>query len=494
MLFRFFLRSTCYLSLASIVAASPPVPLPTSTSAPRLRDGVVADIRRHKFPLKNVGIAVIDDRGKTIVGLNAERPYKPASSQKLLTTAAALHYLGLDYAFETLLVAEASPENGVIDGDVVLRGGGDPNISGRFYGDKPTALLHTWARQLREAGVERITGDLIADDTLFDDVRFLPGWKRTQEGRWFCAQISALSLNDNCVDFTVTPARSVGAAARVRATPQCDAVKISGAPKTVAGSKSRVLLHRVSGTNRIRVSGTIGLRAAPYKDHVTVDDPAVFFASTLARVFKDEGISVQGTVRKARDSDTPVNEEGGFTLVRHTSKLSADLPVIHKRSQNLHAELLLKTLGARIGGEGSVDGGAVAIRKYLREVGLPATDLVIADGSGLAHDNRATPALFARLLHSLRRHEQFSVYRDSLAIATKDGTLAKRFRDSPLSGRLYGKTGSILGVSTLTGYITKGDRVWSFAILINGYPPGSIDARGLQERICERLYRAMSGS
>lgn len=462
-------------------------------------------IARYGFPYANVAVAVVCDKGEVVVSLNADEPFKPASNQKLLITAAALRWLGADHVYETTILATGPVREGTIAGDVIIRGGGDPNISGRFSGGRPAALLETWAERLRAAGIRRIEGDLVGDDTLFDDVRFLPGWNRAQEGRWYAAQVSALSLNDNCIDLTIEPGAAAGALARVSALPSCPFVELSGVPRTVAGGETRILVHRESGTNRISISGTIDRRLPHWKDSVTVDDPALFFTGAFASALEAAGITLAGRPRKAERSpaaappcsdgalpgEVPPREE--IVLVRHTSTLKQDLPVIHKSSQNLHAEILLKTLGARISGEGSVAGGEEALRRFLRAKGLPEAGVVIADGSGLAHENRLSALLLARLLHGVKSEPYFEVYRDSLAIAGEDGTLRKHFEGaSPLRGKLFGKTGSIAGVSSLTGFIEREGAVWCFSILVNGFAPRARSHRELQERICESVYEAMA--
>src|SRR4030095_4932541 len=160
-------------------------------------------------------------------------------------------------ACETTGAAAAPVESGRIAGDVVIRGSGDPNISGRFYGGDGMALLHRWAAELEKVGLSEVAGDVVADDTLFDDVRFLPGWDPKQEETWYSAQVSALSLNDNCVDVTVRPAKTPGRAATVETPPRGEAIQVEGSPETTAGGAARIIVHRKPGTNRLRVEGQI---------------------------------------------------------------------------------------------------------------------------------------------------------------------------------------------------------------------------------------------
>ena len=456
----------------------------------------------HGFKERSLSITVIDDRGRVRVGINRHEPFKPASNMKILTTAAALHFLGESYLYETQLLASAPLQGHTIDGNLILRGTGDPNISGRFYDGDTTAILRTWARQLHKHGLWRVGGDLIVDDSFFDNVRFLPTWDRGQEGRWYAAQISPLTLNDNCIDVSIRPARSVGSRARVSFVPACSAIQVRGAPSTSSGSRWSITIHRKTGTNDISVKGKIGRRIkGDFADHVTVDDPALFFGSVLSRILTEEGIELAGEVRRVAPGSghyerhsrkrSPARPGAGeILLARHTSTLKQDLAVINKNSQNLHAEILLKTLGARVEGSGSVEGGARAIHRFLVAKGLPTGGLDVHDGSGLSHHNRVSSGQLAGVLRAAMTESWFATYRDSLAVAGVDGTLRKKFqRSRDLRGRVRAKTGNIRGVSCLSGYLTRGSKTWCFSILVNGY--GSKSTASLQEKILSRLDRAM---
>ncbi len=495
-----------------------------SFASPVLAGSLETDVRgliaKQGFAVDDVAVAIISDRGELAVSIHSRKPLKPASNQKVLTSAAAMHLLGPDHRYETTLVAAAPIRDGRIDGDLTVRGTGDPNMSSRFYDGGPAALFRQWARELSAKGLRRIRGDLVADDTFFDDVRLPPTWDMRQEETWYSAQVSALSINDNCLDVLVRPAAQAGRPARVEVVPSCGAIQVEGAPETVAGAETRVIVHRKPGTNRVSVTGQIALRHPPWSGNVTLDDPAMVFASTLAEVLKGEGIAIQGKVRKAErgnehDASIVRAAQGGagtgavqrsnepsravpssaraveVALVKHTSTLLQDLPIILKRSQNLHAEVLLKALGARAGGEGSLKGGERAIRKFLKAKGISDAGLVLGDGSGLSHENRVTAEILARVLYSVRAEKYFDDYLKALPLAGLDGTLDDRFRASPVRGNLYAKTGYIKGVSCLSGYVVKGERVWCFSVLVNRLRGGVRGAKALQERIGERVYEEM---
>ena len=441
-------------------------------------------------------MTVLTDRGDPVVSIDSSLPMKPASNMKVLTTLAGLEVLGADYQFETQIVATAPLRRGKLAGDLIVYGTGDPNISGRFYDGDVLALFRTWALRLRNSGLVEVQGDLIADDSFFDSVRFLPGWKPSAMGRWFSAEISSLNLNDNCVEVQITPG-TPGRKARVEVTPKSPFIEIDGAPRTVAQGKTKITIHRSPTSNRLTVRGQIHHKRKTWSDTVAVYDPALFFSYTLERVLEEEGVDIGGIVRRRdRSGAEPVHPgklPGSQLLVDHKSSLLLDLAVINKRSQNLHAEVLLKTLGARAGGEGSVAGGGRVVRQYLKKLDADVSGLVVADGSGLAHDNRVTTEILARSLNAARDKDYFPTFKKSLPVAGVDGTLAKRFRNEPqLHGRLFAKTGYILGVSGLSGYIQRDATVWTFSMLFQRLPGGNSSVKRLQERIAAAIDRRMA--
>lgn len=448
-------------------------------------------IQRHGFQKGEVAVAVIGENGEPLVSIHAREPLKPASNQKLLTTAAALALLGPDHKYVTRLQASAPIRDGRVDGDLVVRGTGDPNISSRFYQGGPQALFRQWARALKEKGLREVSGGILADDLFFDDIRMPPTWDDRQAETWYSAQVSALSLNDNCLDVIVKPATVAGKPAQIQIVPECALFEVEGAPQTIASGKTKVIVHRKPGTNKYSVKGQIAVRSAAWTGNVTLDDPAAVFASTLLRAMRDEGIVVQGAARKVDRAATAATPTAPEILVEHTSTMQQDLGVILKRSQNLHAELLLKALGAKVSGEGSLAGGEGAIRQFLKARKIPVNELVVADGSGLSHANRLSAETLARTLHSVRGETYFELFLQALPIAGQDGTLDDRFRGRASRGKLHAKTGYIRGVSCLSGYVLNGNRIASFAILVNRKQVGIGPAKTLQEEIGDVVFHAL---
>jgi len=500
-----------------VVAVAPTVRGGGADAASGLERRIRALVAAYGVDPSLVGVAVLDESGQPRALLEADTPLKPASNLKVLTTAAGWALLGPgrrasrrvfapapvpvpapvpEHEYLTRLVASAPLGAGVVAGDLIVEGRGDPNISGRFHEDDPLAVFRTWARQLRRAGLRKIAGDFIADDSYFDAERFLPGWNRRNEGRWFSAEISPLSFEDNCVTVRVHPT-APGQPARVEVTPASPFVTVVGAPRTVAGRSASVRVHRAEGENRVTVSGNIGDRVSNWYDHVAVVDPSLFFVHTLAAELAREGIVIGGRVRRIAPSDARtealVAGGRGEVLLEHRSRLGLDLPVINKRSQNLHAEILLKTIGREVSGEGSVAGGAQAIRRFVASLGVDTTGLVIADGSGLSADNRVSARQLAMTLWAVSSRPGFAAFLESLPVAGVDGTLEDRFSQYPeLVGAVRAKTGFIDSVSALSGFVERDGRRWSFAILVNRFTGDGLSAaKRLQESIVARIHDVM---
>ena len=453
---------------------------------PGVLQGIVA--RRGGGRLQ-VGVVVLDDTGKPLASIEGDRPLAPASNQKVLIVGSALGLVGPEFAYETTLQCREAPRAGAIP-ELVVRGTGDPNIPNRYQDQEPTAVFKAWAAELKKKGVERITGDLVVDDSYFDGVRFLPGWKESQQGSWYEAEVSALNFNDNCVGVTAK-AGATGQPAKVELSPLTSFSSVDNRSRTVDGPKAIPRFDRRNGSNTIIVSGEISSKqkTSTELNHITVEDPALYFGTVLAETLRAEGIAVGGKVVRGK-----VSESAGPSpqvLVTHRSTLADDLKVINKHSQNLHAEVLLKAIGARKGGEGSIAGGGRAVAAFLKAAGIPATGFQLEDGSGLSAGNRVCPATLAGVLSWIERQPYFRLYRDSLPIAGVDGTLKKRFKGKRCSTHVFAKTGYLNGASALSGYVEKGTKSWVFSVVVNGLRGDLQDAKALEEEVPQAVYDAM---
>jgi D-alanyl-D-alanine carboxypeptidase/D-alanyl-D-alanine-endopeptidase (penicillin-binding protein 4) len=439
-----------------------------------------------------VGAEVLSlTRGDVLYSLNAERLLQPASNVKLFTSAAALHYLGPRFTFRTTLYGTGGVDgDGVLRGDLVLEGRGDPSLSGRFYADSVTYVFDGFVQALRDRGVTRVDGDLVGDNRYFEGPELGEGWAWDAQQWWYGAQIDALSFNDNTVTVRVQPGAGPGSPARVELVPDTEYVTVVNDVVTGTGQgRQSIAVHRQPESNEIRLRGRVPRRGGAALV-IAVDDPALYALTVLRERLEHAGIELDGDVRPADEEDA-VGVAGRTPVASHFSPpLSELLGVVNKRSQNLHAEQLLRALGAETRGRGSAGAGIAAIDDFLRgEVQVEPGAVFLVDGSGLSRLNLVTPHAVVQLLAHMARHPYRREFYDSLFVPGEDER-ARRL-DEPLTrGNLHAKTGTVRYVSALSGYVDarNGERL-AFALLLNNRPDGKASSVELENDVVRALAR-----
>ncbi len=420
--------------------------------------------------------------GETLYEKNANHLLMPASNMKVITSAAALHLLKPEFRFKTQFLSSATLRNGVLNGDLYLKGYGDPVLNDE--------RLNTLVQELRFAGVQQISGNLIVDDSFFDEERTGRGWKTTYGAAAYSAKISALSLNLNTVDVQVKPG-APGRPASIRLKPDNTFFDIVNQTRTTAGrTRLKITRQWIKGRNRVVVSGSVYSRGRTESQRINLDKPALYVGNVAQKMFTREGIAFEGKLSKGK---TPA---GARILATTQSPPLRDIvSQLNKDSVNLIAENLLKFMGANfVSAPGTAAKGAQVIKeKFLyAQVGLsPDPKLVIADGSGLSPLNRLTTNTLSRVLEYM--FQQFDVSVDfmaSMPISGVDGTLRKRMNTPLLKRRVRAKTGYINGVSALSGYVyTQKNEVIIFSFLMNHFKSYGAAIQA-QHRLCELLAKS----
>jgi len=436
------------------------------------------------------GIHVVDARtGETVFAAAARTPRLPASTMKLFTTGACWLLLGKEYRLATEMVSGGPPSgNGTLAGDLIVFGGGDPTLEIMGGADDERALVDELATRIARSGVKRVAGNLVLDDSWFDRELRHPSWPGNQLHKWYCAAVSALTVARSCVTVEVRPGALPGAPAKVLVRPASGAFRlVSSITTTARKSEHRIRVDLKVGKRRLVASGKIWIKSAGYDAEVTVPDPTLFFGHVLHRALVRAGVSVRGEVIAVRGAAAALPAR--TLLARVETPLPDILEITNRRSQNLFAECLLKTLGKVKGGEGSFAAGSTVTRDLVSKLGVPIEEFKQADGSGLSRENLVSPRAMTSLLVRVFGSADPAAFLKTLpAGGAENGSLRKRLAD--LGGNVRAKTGTIRGVSCLAGYVrSKSERFYAFAVLVNDPRMGTARARDLQDGICRILRR-----
>jgi D-alanyl-D-alanine carboxypeptidase/D-alanyl-D-alanine-endopeptidase (penicillin-binding protein 4) len=417
--------------------------------------------------------------GRVLYARNAHRKFVPASNQKILVTATALSLLGPDYRYETALWAAGPVEDGILDGDLVLVGTGDPTLSRRYW-DSGEAAMEALADSLLRAGIEQVRGALVADVSAWDSTTVGPTWEVEDLRSAYAATGGAFALEQGELVLVVAGGRSPGEEADVSWSPRSDPSYVT--PRVVtwpADSTTRVRASYLPESRRLLVHGRVAVRAVDTVS-VALRDPVRQAVATLFRVMAHKGIEVEGGATVAWEPGALLGRDCRSGAIRHcpaaapvavltSPPLSEIIAGILEPSQNWMTEQLVRTLGAELGEEGSWSAGTEVVTRFLvEEAGVDSLDVAPRDGSGLSAHNLVTPRALVRILEHMASGPHAAIYRAAMAEPGEEGsTLARRLQG--LEGRVFAKTGTISNVNSLSGYLVGEDgRQIVFSVLSNG--------------------------
>lgn len=516
-------------SLGAVAAwASPASTLPGAQdpeTLSSLRERIAAHLAQPRFAPAAWGVKIVSlDTGRTIFEHNPQKYFNPASNAKLYTAALALERLGADYRIKTSLYSMSRPDaSGTLKGDLIVYGRGDPTMAARLNGGDYFKGLDPLVTQFANAGVRRIEGDLIADESYFAGPPFGAGWEWDDLQAYYGAEVSSLTVNDNAVDLFVKPADRAGIPCRISTGPATSFVTVMNRTQTAPkGAESRIAVYRPVGENIIYVSGRLPIDSTGYYGAIAVHNPAGLFGSLLKEALGRRGIVVTGRTRvidwKYREV-TPIEFSKLIELGSVESMPLGDIVrETLKPSQNLWAQLLLLQVGETsrfgiIGARGSPSSsangsvkpaespvhaqsandsrdartseelGVEALNDLLSTVGVRKGDVLLEEGSGLSRRDVITPEATVALLAYMSKSRWANVYRNALPIAGVDGTLQNRMKGTAAAGNVRAKTGTLRYVYTLSGYVTTaaGERL-AFSIMLNNYNGERSEASTVQAR------------
>jgi serine-type D-Ala-D-Ala carboxypeptidase/endopeptidase (penicillin-binding protein 4) len=435
------------------------------------------------------GIEIIDPTSKSVlVSVNADKTFKPASVLKVVTTATALEKLGPDFRYRTGVYTNGNVQpDGTVNGDLILVGRGDPNLTdptGELL-EKPA--LQELAEKLEGLGIRTINGSIVGDDSYFDTTgRGGQGWTAQDLKTVYGAPINALSINNNVV-WVHARATRAGQLVSVSLDPRTTYFRIRNLATTGSSRSRRTVYARlISGTRTITISGILPATEG-HSQYILLEKPA----ETVAGMFKDElqrrGVRVAGSLSTMHHGDVSPETRAAWKLLaeHHSPPLVRALEIINKQSQNLHAEMLLRTLGAEFGGIGSDEAGLQVVRNFLVESGVQGGPINLRDGCGLSRENLMTPRFQTSLLLFLSTRPNFELFLNTLAVSGTDGTLRHRLGSQEMRGVIHAKTGTLNGVANLSGYMTtKSGHNLVFTIFTNNVRASMARVRKTIDEIC----------
>jgi len=478
-----------------------PAPAQVTRTVAELQARILAVLQKPELAQAMVGIKVASlDTGQVLFESNANKLLRPASNMKLYTVAAGIDRLSPDYRFVTSVYASAKPDSkGVIKGDLIIYGRGDPSIGFRFNEGNYFKGIDDLAARIVAAGVKRIDGDLVGDESHFSGPPYGTGWEWEDLQWWYGAEVSALTINDNFLDTSVKPGNKVGAPAVISTGPPDPLLRITNRVTTAPnGTKRDLAIYRALNSDVVEFSGAIALDDRGYTGRMAISRPALLFAYLLRASLAQQGVTIKGKTR------TVDSYSGGSVIRKLPTSAGANLapdvnsPPVEvarkesvpfsqvaaqtlKPSQNLYTELIVRTLGelpaapAANQPRTSEERGIEVVRTFLKEAGVDPSSLSLTDGSGLSRNDMITAEATLQMLIYMNGHRYATAFRDALPIAGVDGTLRNRMKGTAAENNVRAKTGTLSAASSLSGYVTSasGERL-VFSIMVNNYP-GSTD-------------------
>lgn len=407
--------------------------------------------------------------GEIVYDHFGETRLHPASNMKLLTAAAALETLGEDYRFTTEVLTDAQLKGGVLQGNLYLKGKGDPTLLKQDF--------DAFAQNLVSKGIKKINGDLIGDDTWYDKIRLSSDINWSDESYYYAAQVSALTASPNA-DFdagsVIVEAHAnstIGEQATIKVSPETDVVKIINRSTTVASGTKNITIEREHGTNNVVIEGTVPVGGTVTREWIAVWEPSYYALDLFKKSLTEQGIKFVGSKPKVTLGKAPKQAQ---LLTSKDSMTLKELSIpFMKLSNNAHAEVLAKEMGKVVYGEGSWDKGLQVIGENSSKLGLDMERIMIRDASGMSHINLIPSNEVTNLLVSVQKEPWYPTFLNSLPVAGVaerfvGGTLRNRMKTEPTVGNVKAKTGTLTAVSALSGYATTKDgELLVFSVLIN---------------------------
>jgi len=434
-------------------------------------------------------IYAIDAQSGEVVLESAQKSLSTASVMKLFTTAVSLEILGPGYTFSTRLFRSGTldPNTGILNGDLILCGGGDPAFYSSWFEDQYKGCFENWVSQLKDSGIRKINGNLLLDLSFAGHAMIPGGWVWEDIGNYYGAGVSALTFKDNQYEIHLSSPAAAGMQVTIMSIlPGIAGLLPENRVKSSLQSGDHTIIYNAPGSNHPVIEGTIPVSQPDFVIKASMPEPPIVAGLDFMEKLKEGGVEISGDIRKLTNADEKVR-----TLV--ASQLSPPLKELivplNKESLNLFAEHLLCEIGRVKYGESSTEKGIEALHQFCRDNRIDTLGFFPTDGSGLSRSNALTAKTLVEMIRLMNESPFRDTFFNSLPVAGMDGTLRNSFKGTPLEKNVIAKTGSMARVRSLAGKLTtKNQKNIFFAILINNFDLTSAEASKLLESILLSLY------
>lgn len=429
--------------------------------------------KKQAYQHASVGVCVVDiNSSRKIADLNAQQSLEPASVAKLVTTAAALEILGPNHRFETTITYTGTIENGSLNGDIRILGGGDPSLGSRQAGGAPEAFLDKWVEAIKKAGIKEVKGNILADASLFDDEPISPYWLWEDMGNYYAPGIFGLAVFDNSFQLELKSGPAGSKPDLVSVKPNLPELRIENHLVAVNNNIDSAYLYGAPYQWDRRLFGTIPANRSRFVIKGDIPDPPFFLAGYFRDRLLQQGISVRGKAISARMSEgnqASVPDSDKVLCKTLSIPLSQMIRIIHEKSDNLYTEYLLRHLALKgYGKPATARNGIMVVRDFWKQKGLDISALFLSDACGLSPNDRISPYFLAQLLQYMSKQSKYaSVYKAAFPLAGREGSVSGFLKGTALEGKLKLKSGSVQSVTSYAGYYEHNGKSYVVVLIVN---------------------------
>ncbi|MDA3816751.1 MAG: D-alanyl-D-alanine carboxypeptidase/D-alanyl-D-alanine-endopeptidase [Prolixibacteraceae bacterium] len=429
--------------------------------------------------------------GEELFSVNPELSITPASVQKLITSATALEIMGADYSFSTKIVYKGTIQNNVLVGDLIILAGGDPSLGSPYLFDNKNEFLSQWANQIKKAGIDSISGNIIVNTSIFNDQDIPQTWIWEDLGNYFGAAAQSTALYDNTFEIVFeTDNRNGGETRIIDINPEIPDLTIKNEVTASNDNRDRAYIYGSPFDSYRIIRGTLPKGRDNFSIKASVPNPALLLASKVLNILSDSSVNVGGKIQTSSLQSFKHIPDSLLLFEHHSPALSEIIKIMNHESVNLYAEHLCKHIGYLSTGDGSTETGTEVIKTFWRDKGIDTDWLFLADGSGLSRNNAFSAKVLTDILVYMSNYSSyFNDFEASIPLTGLQGTQKYYFQNSFLKGKARAKSGSMTRVRSFAGYMeTQNGTPVAFSIIINNFNCGSFTMAYKMEKVIEAIY------